>query len=58
MPVWVLNDKGEKELVSFLIDGYEPGINTVYQFHGCHWHGHTCLKNKILCQPRNVKNQY
>ena len=34
--VWVLNDKGEKEPVSFLVDGYEPEINTVYQFHGCH----------------------
>ena len=37
VPVWVLNDKGEKELVSFLVDGYELGTNTVYQFHRCHW---------------------
>ena len=34
--VWVLNDKGEKEPVSLLVDGYEPETNTVYQFHGCH----------------------
>ena len=40
--VWVLNDKGKKEPVPFLVDGYEPETNTVYQFHGCHWHGHTC----------------
>ena len=39
--VWVLNDKDEKEPAYFLIDGYEPETNTVYQFHGCHWHGHT-----------------
>ena len=34
--VWVLNDKGKKELVSLLVDGYEPEIDTVYKFHGCH----------------------
>ena len=28
----------------FLVDGYEPETNTVYKFHGCHVHGHTCLK--------------
>ena len=27
--VWVLNDKGEKEPASFLVDGYEPEMNTV-----------------------------
>ena len=31
--VWVLNDKGEKEPVTFLVGGYEPETNTVYQFH-------------------------
>ena len=32
--VWVLNDKDEKEPAYFLVDGYEPETNTVYQFHG------------------------
>ena len=41
--VWVLDDKGKKAPVLFLFDGYEPVTNTVYQFHGFHWHGHTCL---------------
>ena len=41
---------GKKEPVSFLVDGYEPETNTVYQFHGCHWHGHTCLKNRTKRQ--------
>ena len=50
--VWVLNDKGKNEQVSFLLDGYEPETNTVYQFHGRHWHGHTCLKN---CTRRQQK---
>ena len=31
--VWVLC---EKEPTSFLVDGYEPENNTVYQFHGCY----------------------
>ena len=28
--VWVLNDKGEKEPVTFSVDGYEPETHTVY----------------------------
>ena len=43
--VWVLNDKGKKELASFLVDGYDTETNTVYQFHWCRGHGHTSLKN-------------
>ena len=53
--VWVLNDKGKKEPASFLVDGYEPETNTVYQFHGCHWHGLTCLKNRTKDNKRNTK---
>ena len=53
---WVLNDKGEKKPVSFLLDGYEPETNTVYQFHGCHWHGHTCLKNRSRRQQKRYKD--
>ena len=44
--VGVLNAKGEKEPTSFLVDRYEPETSTVHQFHGRHWHGHTCLKNR------------
>ena len=29
------------------VDGYEPSTKTVYQYHGCKWHGCTCLKNRI-----------
>ena len=50
--VRVLNDKDKKNPVSFLVDGYEPETNTVYQFHGCHWHGHTCLKNRTRRQQK------
>ena len=54
--VWVLSDKGEKEPASFLVDGYEPKTSTVYQFHGCHWHGHTCLKNSTKRQQKRYED--
>ena len=44
----VLNDKDEKEPASVLVDECEPETNPVYQFHGCHWHGHTYLKNRTI----------
>ena len=47
---------GKKEPVSFLVDGYEPETNTVYQFHGCHWHGHICLKNPTKRQQKRYKD--
>jgi G:T-mismatch repair DNA endonuclease (very short patch repair protein) len=33
-------------LHSLPVDGYCSDTNTVYQFHGCYWHGHPCDKNK------------
>ena len=53
---WVLNDKGKKEPASFLVDGYKLETNTVYQFHGCHWHGHTCLKNRTKSQQKRYRD--
>ena len=54
--VWVLNDKGKKEPAFFLVDGYEPETSIVYQFHGCHWHGHTCLKNRTKRQQKRYED--
>ena len=35
---------------TFQPDGYDPKTKTVYNFHGCYWHGcHKCVKN-----PRSV----
>ena len=31
-----------QELPRFSVDGYCPDTNTVYEFFGCFWHGHTC----------------
>ena len=54
--VWVLNDKDEKEPAHFLVDGYEPETNTVYQFHGCHWHEHTRLKDRTKRQQKRYED--
>ena len=54
--VWVLNDKGKKTPAPFLVDGYEPETNTVYQFHRCHWHRNTCLKNRTKRQQNRYKD--
>ena len=53
--VWILNDKGEKEPARFLVDGYELETHTVYQFHGCHWHGHTSLKDRTKRQQKRYE---
>jgi len=29
------------ELPHFIVDGYSPETRTVYEYFGCHWHGHT-----------------
>ena len=36
------------------VDGYEPSTKTVYQYHGCKWHGCTCLKSRT----NTDKNRY
>ena len=51
--VLVLNNKGEKEPVNFLV---EHETNPVYQFHGCYGHGHTCLKNRAKRQKKRYKD--
>ena len=56
MKAWILDDKGEKTPAFFLVDGYEPDTNTVYQFYGCHWHGHTCIENCTKIRKLRYKN--
>ena len=51
--VWVLNDKGKKMPVSFLVDGYEP--ETMYQFHRCNWHGYKCFKDRQEDNKRDIR---
>ena len=30
---------GERVIKGHPVDGYQPETKTVFQFHGCHWHG-------------------
>ena len=55
MKDWVLNDKGKKTPVLSSVDGYELVTNTVYQFHGYHWHGHTCKRIVQKDNERDIK---
>ena len=50
--------KAKKTPVPYLVDGYGPKTNTEHQFHGCHWHGHTCLKNRTKRQQKGYKDTY
>jgi len=46
---------GEKRLGKHRlpVDGYSDETKTVYQFHGCVWHGHRCRKTTgILIHPK------
>ena len=56
--VWILNEKGEKEPMTFLVDVYESETNALYQFHGCHWHAYTCLKNRTKRQQKRYKDMF
>ena len=33
---------GERLVAGAKVDGYHPETKTVFQYHGCHWHG--CIK--------------
>lgn len=40
----------------FLVYSYDPDTNTECQFHGCHWHEHTCNENCIDRQNMRYKD--
>ena len=48
--VWYLNSNGKRDYTTYPVDGYEPETRTVYQFHGCKWHGHNCIKDRTSSQ--------
>jgi hypothetical protein len=43
-----LNTGKEKKIGPYPVNGYDPFTNTVYQFHGCYWHGHNCWMIKTV----------
>ena len=54
--VWYLNSKGERDYTTYPVDGYEPETRTVCQFHGCKWHGHTCIKDRTKKQRKRYRD--
>ena len=50
--VMIENADGKEEPHCYPVDGYEPETNTVYQYHGCKWHGHACLENRTNRQKK------
>ena len=47
-----------KKAYIFLVDGYEPGSNRVYQFHQCHWHDNTYMRNRTKKQNMKYKDTW
>ena len=46
-----LHSSGEKKIGGDYVDGFDEDMNTVYQFHGCYYHG--CLN----CYSPHVYNE-
>ena len=51
-----MNSKVEKDYTTYPVDGYEPETRTVYQFHGCKWHGHACIKDRTKKQRKRYRD--
>jgi hypothetical protein len=45
------NNGKEVRIGPYLVDGYDTKTNTIYQFHGCYFHGHSCIN------PKNEKEK-
>ena len=55
--------RGEYRIDNYEVDGYDEENNTVYEFHGCYWHGHSCHTgydeekwNKTLRRDEAIRN--
>ncbi|XP_028519091.1 uncharacterized protein LOC110252733 [Exaiptasia diaphana] len=46
-----LSPLGEKTLLGDKVDGYDDETKTVYQYHGCYWHGCDCFQNRFVKNP-------
>ena len=46
------------------VDGYEPKSNTIFQYHGCKWHGCPCRKERnsleeaLIGEERSAEQRY
>ena len=52
-----LNTGREKKVGPFPVDGFDEEHNSIYQFHGCHWHGHQCWLTKSVKDEKWHKNR-
>lgn len=55
----ILSSEGQREICARFVDGYCETTNTVYQFHGCFYHGcETCFSsndfNKVVGEIFNI----
>ena len=55
-----LNTGKEKKFGPYPVDGFDQTTNTIYQFHGCHHHAHSCwltksIKDKIWLHSKDAK---
>ena len=39
------------------VDGYEPESNTIFQYHGCKWHGCPCRKERNSLEEERIAEQ-
>ena len=39
-------NRREKKVGPYYIDGFDPKSQTIYEFHGCYYHGHSCYLTK------------
>ncbi|KAK3109123.1 hypothetical protein FSP39_023489 [Pinctada imbricata] len=51
------NDGQEKRVGPYPVDGYDEGTNTIYQFHGCYFHGHQCRLTDRVTDEGWVQNR-
>jgi hypothetical protein len=43
---WACSEDGESMIAGGKVDGYDEAKKTIYQYHGCYWHGcNVCFKN-------------
>jgi hypothetical protein len=40
-----------KIMPRFIVDGYDPSTNTIYQYHGIYWHGHPSYFDQNKLHP-------
>ena len=36
------------------VDGYEPKTRTIFQYHGCKWHGCPCQKERNSLDEKKI----